>query len=138
MPPQNKTEIIHANPVNLTGGVTVTVPPNVNPNAAIPQTASVIEASILLADGDKLSTTLSFVFTTSVSADNGANWRLLNSVTWNSYGPGGKTVTDPDGTVRVNPDPRLQIGVIPYRGQQIRFTVLPNRNVSAGGSIQVF
>jgi hypothetical protein len=133
-----RNNLFTAPPTTLLPGVAVTVPAVVNQQSRVPNNANVFEVTVQLSDADKLSDGLEIVFGTYVSEDNGQTWRFLNGTTWRSYGPGGLVVNDPDGTVRVNPDPRLQIGVANYRGWHARLIALPNRAVTAGGTLTVF
>jgi hypothetical protein len=133
-----KTQLFKANPTTILGGTTINVPANVSPQAKVPQTIDHFEATLNLTDADKLSDGLIITFGTYRSDDNGLSWQFMNGFVWQSYGANGLTVRDPDGTVRVNPDPRLQISVAPYHGQQVRAVILSNRSITAGATLSVW
>jgi hypothetical protein len=54
------------------------------------------------------------------SQDAGATWKFINRTDWQSYGPGGLTFPDPDGTVWVNRDPTLDVPLNGLAGLMIR------------------
>ena len=132
-----KTQIFSAPSTLVIGGVTTTVPDRAIPQDRLPNTANAIEVELTLSDADKLSVGLVIDWGVYVSPDNGATWKFIAGQRWTSYGPGGLTVTDIDGTVRVNPNPRAQIGVVPYRTWHSKGVILPSRNVSLGAIISI-
>jgi hypothetical protein len=133
----SRTQVFKVNPTILPANVSVVLPDPGGAQVKVPITATVIEAVLNLTDANKLSVGLSIQFQTFFSVD-GVAWTLGNEFTWNSYGPAGLTVRDPDGTVRVNPDPRLQISVANHHGDFIHVTILCSSSVSAGATVSVF
>lgn len=137
-----KTQVFQINPTGLIGGATYNIPAATGPQSKVPNTATIIEAEINLSEAEKLSEGLIIDFGIYFSNDNGQTWVFGNGQTWRSYGPNGLTVVDLDGTVRVNPDPRTQFNVnqpsATYRGWHVKFVVVANRGVQAGGTVRVF
>ena len=86
----------------------------------------VLDLADKLAVGKTLS--LKFFF----SPDGGASWVFANGTSWTSYGPGGLTVTDPDGTVHVNPDPTLVVPLSTKIGQRVRGEFVLGQSTNAG------
>lgn len=110
------TTIISTNQVNKqAGSYTFDAP------SAIAPDVKYATFELVLNDADKLSVGISLVMSFWFSVD-GMAWPSLpaNQTTWTSYGPAGLTVVDPDGTVRVNPNPRVQLGMIGHAGQFLR------------------
>jgi len=79
-----------------------------------------------LAVGNQL--TASFFF----SSDGGTTYSFANSTDWVSYGPNGYTVTDPDGTVRTNPNPRIIVPVADKAGQRLRAVAILPQSLALG------
>jgi len=75
-----------------------------------------------LSDADKLAVGKILDLSSFFSFDGGATWQFVDGINWTSYGPAGLTVTDPDGTVRVNPDPALGVPLNNQTGQLMRLT----------------
>lgn len=133
-----KTGVFTANPTMVLGNTTLTLPDPAGNQLRVPVGIVSLETSLNLSLSDKLSDGLSITFGVYFSTDNGQTWQFANGFVWNSYGPGGLTVTDPDGTVRVNPDPRLHTNISERAGQLVRAVALTNRTVSAGLTVSVF
>lgn len=133
-----KTGLFVAPPTVVLGDVTLTVPDPAGAQLTIPASVTIIDSTLNLSNTDKLSVGLVFTFGVYVSTDNAQTWQFVNGFTWNSYGPAGLTVTDPDGTVRVNPDPRLHTNVSPYPSAKVRIVALASRTVTVGLTVQTF
>jgi hypothetical protein len=104
---------------------------------AVPANLQSLTVAINLNDADKLAVGNSMILRSLFSLNGGTSWLLGNQTTWNSYGPGGFTVTDPDGTVRVNPDPRLQIGLTNRAGQLLRGEIVLPQALPAGATLSL-
>jgi hypothetical protein len=123
--PIGTTLLFSRNSVALTDGQLVTVP--ASGGVAIPSqfTKSLI-LTIGLSDADKLAVGKTLQLSGFISTDGGATFNFVNGFTWTSYGPNGLTVTDPDGTVHVNPDPRLFMPLNGQTGLRAQLTYLAN------------
>lgn len=101
------TQLAFRPAVALTDGQPVTVP--ASGGVAVPSQYVGVKIVIGLSDADKLAVGKSLQLNSFLSSDGGNTFNFVNGFNWNSYGPGGYTVTDPDGTVHVNPDPTLYV-----------------------------
>lgn len=90
---------------------------------------------IALSDADKLAVGRTILLNSFFSTDVGATWKFINGFTWNSYGPGGLTVTDPDGTVHINPGPRLFVPLNGVKGQLARIQYQANGLTTVGVTV---
>jgi hypothetical protein len=93
--------------------------------------------TVTLDEADKLAVGKTLTWQFFVLADAGATPVFVNGSTWTSYGPGGLTVTDPDGTVRVNPDPRLTCPIANHTGKLLRGVFVLSAALRAGVVISV-
>ena len=59
-------------------------------------------------------------------------WEFRNGITWTSYGPGGLTVTYPDGTKVVNPDPSVFVPLNARVRPHVRVVLVPKQTLAAG------
>ena len=91
---------------------------------------------IVVEPADKLVVGISLTVEFFFSPD-GVNWIFANSTVWNSYGPGGLTVTAPDGTVLTNPNPKIQVGLSGRAGQQLRGTLTLTQAMRVGTVVSV-
>jgi len=91
---------------------------------------------INLSDADKLAVGKTLALSSFFSFDGEATWQFVNGTNWTSYGPAGFTVTDPDGTVHVNPDPGLGVPLNNQTGQLMRLTYQAVEISTAG--VQLF
>lgn len=64
-------------------------------------------------------------------------YAFANGTHWVSYGPDGLVVTDPDGTVRVNPNPRIQVPLIDRQGQFLRCSTNLGERLNAGALVTI-
>jgi len=83
-------------------------------------------------DPVKLSTGISIQAEIYFSSDGGTTWNFEGGMNWLSYGPNGYTVRDPDGTVRINPNPRLYVNLTAHAGHNIRCQAILPQNTQFG------
>ena len=98
----------------------VPVPPSGGVMVQTTSPYNTILIEIVLSTSDKLSDGKTLMLNSFFSSDGGSTWQFINGFNWASYGPGGLTVTDPDGTVHVNPNPRLFVPLNGVKGQLLR------------------
>src|SRR6266702_6997165 len=102
------TQLFSVPSVPVVNGLLTTVP--AVGGVSVPQnTYRSLKLVIGLGDADKLGIGNTLLLNSFFSSDSGATWQFINGFNWNSYGPAGLTVTDPDGAVHVNPDPTLYV-----------------------------
>src|SRR5258707_127896 len=102
--PPTTTTIISLGQVSLAQDTLITVPPTGGASAA---GYRVVKLTLGLSTAQKTATGNTMHWQASVSTNGGATFTFVSSEEWTSYGPGGITVTNSDGTTTVNPDPTL-------------------------------
>lgn len=130
-------------PTSLTNGVRVHLPPS--GGVTIPQGFNYRSLQVLinLTTADKLMTGSTLELEVYFSFNGGATWQFISGYpppplgggTWKSYGPSGYTVTDPDGTVHVNPDPTIYVPLNGVTGQLFRIEYVANALTTAGATV---
>lgn len=114
------TQLANAASVPVTDNQLVTVPATSGVLVPVASPYNTILIDIVLSDADKLAVGKTLLLNSFFSLDSGATWQFINGFNWRSYGPGGLTVTDPDGAVHVNPGPRLYVPLNGVKGQLTR------------------
>jgi hypothetical protein len=127
-----RTQIASRASVAIVDGQLVTFPVSGGVNIPTNTQFNTLIVDIVLSDADKLAAGKTLQLNSFYSADAGANWQFINGFSWNSYGPGGLTVTDPDGTVHVNPDPMLYVPLGNAKGNIVRIQYQANGLTNAG------
>lgn len=111
---------------------TVTLPDPAGKQVTVPNSANDVILTVNLQTADKLSDGKTVSIQSWFSNDAGQSWQFINSTNWVSYGAAGSTIVDPDGTVNVNPDPRLFVPLNGLSGMLIRTVIAFGQTMTAG------
>ncbi len=136
-----RAQILQTSAAPVPADTLVTIP--LTSGGAVPSIPpwGAVELIVHLPTPDKLAVGNTIVLYVRKSVDGGATWTFMAGYPvgspWQSYGPNGLTVTAPDGTTAINPDPTI---VVSLNGQgnclldmQLQFHGIANAAVTMNG-----